>query len=137
MQVSNKWLEKAQNYKWFAREYPNADFSMDSAVAMYDYESTGKGNVNHYDTIDGKVNGYSLGKHLQDIQLAMWFEDLRRPFMLTKYELLTDPNLLPIRQLLIDQLGALHEDDCDREFDNPLSTSSVETLNKFIGEYMY
>lgn len=136
MYISIRWLEKAKNYKWFARGYPNADFSMGSAIAMYDYESTGKGFVNHYDTIDGKVNGYALGKHLQDIQLAMWFEDLKRPFMLTKYELLTDPELEPIRKLLIDQLGDLHEDDKDIGQGKP-SDSSVATLNKFIGEYMY
>ncbi len=131
MHISKKWRTKAKNYKWFARNYPNADFSEDCALAMYKYESTGYGIVNHYDTVDGKVNGYALGKHLQDLQLAMWIEDLRRPFMLTKYELLTDSELVPIREFLIDQFGEVEADEPCR------CKPSMNVLNKFIGEYMH
>lgn len=121
MYISKKWRTKAENYKWFASNYSNA---------MYDYESTGNGFVNHYDAVDGMVNGYALGKHLLDLQLAMWIEDMARPFMLTKYEFLTDPELIPIRQFLIDQFGEV-------EADEPTGKPSMNALNKFIGEYMY
>ena len=155
MHISKKWWAKAKNYKWFARNYTNADFSKKSAFAMYEYEYLGKGNVNHYNTIDGMVNGYALGKHLQDLQLAMWREDLNRPFMLTKYELFTDQNLIPIRKLLIEQFGDLT---ClmntggmidsvtflpiDSHSDNSIvhnQTSKLikDDLSKLISEYMY
>lgn len=57
---------------------------------------------------------------------------MARPFMLTKYELLTDPELIPIRQFLIDQFGEV-------EADEPWCRCkpSMDALNKFIGEYMY
>lgn len=131
MYISKKWRAKAENYKWFARNYPNADFSEEAVYAMYDYESTGNGFVNHYDTVDGKVNGYALGKHLLDLQLAMWIEDMARPFMLTKYELLTDPELIPIRQFLIDQFGEIEAGEPCR------CKPSMDALNKFIDRYMY
>lgn len=130
MLISKKWRVKAENYKWFARGYPTADFSEDAAEKMYIFESTGCGYVNHYDVYDGMVNGYALGKHLQDIQIAMWVEDLKRPFMLTKYELLTDPELQPIRKLLNDVFG-----DVDDEI--PSTKGYCDSLYKFIGEYMY
>lgn len=130
VKVSKKWRDKAEVYRWFAREYPNADFSEAAAEAMYQYESTGIGRVNHYDLVDGKVNGYALGKHLQDLQLAMWIEDLGRPFMLTKYELLNDPDLKPIKQFLVDKFGDIEVDDLN-------ALANREVLNKHIGKYMY
>lgn len=130
MNVSKKWRTASEYYKWFARSYPNADFSVESAEAMYHYESSGVGRVNHYDTVDGKVNGYALGKHLLDLQLAMWLEDLNRPFMLTKRELLTDPELLPIRPFLIEQFGDMEPEDLPEK-------TNLEDLYKHIGKYMY
>lgn len=133
MEVSKRWKKASENYKWFARNYSNASFSDAAALAMYDYESRGVGNVNHYDVIDGYVNGFALGKHLQDLQLAMWYEDLCRPFMLSKYELLTDPELEPIKQLLIEQFGDIDIGE-DEDLGNQIPDMTV--LYKHIGKYL-
>ena len=76
---------------------------------MYEFESRGIGHVNHYDKINGKINGFAVGKHQMDLQFAMWKEDLRTgwPALLTKHELLTDPVLEPIREFLKEQLQGI------------------------------
>lgn len=107
MPVSKAWLKSANLYKFFARTYEGLDFSDEAAEAMYHYESSGIGHVNHYDKVDGKVNGYAVGKHAMDIQLAMWREDLNDPFMLTKFELFNDPELKEIEWFLRDQFDII------------------------------
>jgi len=102
MHVTKKWQKIADVYKFFARDY-QADFSDSAAEAMFDFESNGIGLV-------AKDNGYAIGKHLMDIQLAMWMEDLYvNKFMLTKYELITDPTLKDIRWFLEDVFGPVND----------------------------
>ncbi len=103
MNVSKRWLKSATLYKFFARTYSGLDFSDAAAEAMYDYETYGKGYVSYAEKVDGKYNGYAVGKHLMDVQLAMWREDLNNVFMLTKHELFTDPDLEEIRWFLKQQ----------------------------------
>jgi hypothetical protein len=107
--ISKKWIRISELYRFFARDYHDLDFSDDAALAMYDFESRGVGNVNHYDKINGKINGYAVGKHMLDLQMAMWKEDIRSsyPPILTKYELLTDPDLELVRWFLEEKLESI------------------------------
>ena len=132
MDVSKKWLKSAQLYKFFARTYDGLDFSDAAGEAMYHYESSGIGHVNHYDKVNGLINGYAVGKHLMDIQLAMWWEDLSRPFMLTKYELFNDHELDEILWFLEEQFGVP-----ELNFSSaPPKVVDTTDLQKHISKYM-
>lgn len=67
---SKKWLKMAEVYRYFARAYKDLDFSEEAALEMYLYESNGT-------TFIRFKNGYYLGKHLMDLNLAMWKESIR------------------------------------------------------------
>ncbi len=107
MSVSKAWLKSANLYKFFARTYDGLDFSDEAAEAMFNYESKGIGNVSYQQKVDGKFNGFAVGKHLMDIQMAMWREDLNNTFMLTKCELLEDENLKEIHWFLKEKFEPL------------------------------
>lgn len=51
----------------------NHDFSLESLMAMYNYETYGK---YKYPEPDKCKNGYAYGKWLMDLTVAMWKEDL-------------------------------------------------------------
>lgn len=108
---TKKWLKMGKVYKFFAQDFINADFSEDAKSEMFMAETYGdQYNFKYYDLRNGKINGYALGKHLMDIQLAMWDEDLRHFGQLTKYELMNDDNLKPIHEFLIEWFGWTQND---------------------------
>lgn len=130
MKVSKKWLKTAQLYKFFSKDYQGLDFSDSAAEAMYNYETYGEGRVTYHEKVDGLYNGFAVGKHLMDIQIATWNEDLRRPFMLTKYELLNDPELKEIKWFLEQLYGKVQLD----VFDN--KQPCLKALNKYLKVYL-
>ena len=78
--VSRKWWRMAAIYRRFGGESPALDYSEAAAVAMYGFESTGRGELK-FGVIPvapgGKLNGYAVGKHWMDATVKMWREDLR------------------------------------------------------------
>lgn len=65
------------------------DFSEQSAIDMFSFESTGKPKLNLTDrNSEGKFNGYLVGKHWMDATIAMWSEDIKRD--LFRFELVED-----------------------------------------------
>jgi hypothetical protein len=75
----------AEMYKRFAMtDYPDADWGLEAAAALYNYESRGVPMPP-----SDRLNGFLLGKKVMDITVAMWKEDI--PSMgLTVDELLSD-----------------------------------------------
>src|SRR3569832_393105 len=83
MKPSNKWRKTAEVYKFFARNHPMVDFSEESALKMYQAESLGgKYKFPYYELSNNTYNGYAVGKHLMDMHLKMWREDIRDCFLL-------------------------------------------------------
>ena len=83
MRITQRWRERAENYRKFAsvamRTGFVCDFSESAAQAMFELETYGHGCV-------AADNGYAIGKSWLDVQLAMWHEDLRYPFPLVTRE---------------------------------------------------
>jgi hypothetical protein len=97
-------------YVFFAKAYDcgDADFSDEAALRMYKAESLGGSHkFPYYENIDGKFNGYALGKHFMDLQLKMWKEDIQSG-ILFKYELLDDSNLVPINEFIQNFLESIN-----------------------------
>jgi hypothetical protein len=70
----------AQVYRRFGGESPSLDYSETAAVAMYRFESTGRGDLRlgvFQIGPGGALNGYAVGKHWMDATVKMWREDLR------------------------------------------------------------
>ena len=89
---TSKWLRMLPIYKHFGRGY-NADFSDDAARELFEWESRGEGNLKSgvFSTgSDGKLNGYAVGKHWMDVQIAGWRKCIREG-LLFKFELYEDP----------------------------------------------
>lgn len=92
--MTRKWKRIAMEvYKPFAMRagFITSDFSDESAVALFEFESFGTGSIL-------QNNGFAQGKRLVDITVAMWIEDmyshgLDTPPMLFASELYSDPNL--------------------------------------------
>lgn len=82
--MTYKWRKMAEVYKAFNQE---GDFSKEAAEAMYLYESRGG-------ELPGWDNGYYTGKHLMDVTVKMWKDDLNGKLddfpLLTKKELYED-----------------------------------------------
>ena len=72
-------------YQHFARntEVSTLDFSDESRLALYSFETFGKGEVS-------PLNGFAVGKKWMDVTVSMWREDLGT--LLFKQELYADPN---------------------------------------------
>jgi hypothetical protein len=70
-------------YRRFAIDYPRADFSEQAAAEMYLHESTGAA------LLDPKTNGFSLGKHVMDITVSGWLDEIPQGGLLVS-ELLAD-----------------------------------------------
>ena len=91
--ISAKWKEQARRYERFARRWHPAadlDFSPEAAEAMYRYETFGEGDAPGI--FGGKHNGYMVGKHCVNLQVAMWKEALAEG-LITKQELYADEDL--------------------------------------------
>ncbi len=74
MKPSKKWWKKAEVYRWFAEEtygIYTLDFSDSAASAMYEYESTGKGNLEG-GIFTESYNGYFYGKKALDLAVTEW-----------------------------------------------------------------
>lgn len=122
---SKNWLRMGNVYKFFAKDYPETDFSDNAMLAMFRAETYGgEYKFGYYDRTDGKFNGYAVGKHLMDIQIAMWYEDLSQFGQLTKFELMTDPQLEPIKEFLVELFGYSKED--LEHLTKPLSKGNIQ-----------
>jgi hypothetical protein len=63
-------------YKLFAEPWSSTcDFSEESALVLYDYESKGKGDLS-IDIYNKTHNGYMVGKKWLNVQVSAWIEDL-------------------------------------------------------------
>lgn len=82
--VSAKFLRMAEVYRIFAKPWEHVlDYSDESQLEMYLYESTGKG-------IPSEFNAYYQGKKWLNVTVTMWKKDIRDR-LLTKQELYDDP----------------------------------------------
>ena len=88
MQPSRRWRKKAELYRLFAVGWDNLDFSETAAKAMFDYESTGRGNLALGIFSSSKVNGFAVGKYYRDWQVTEWRKAITDG-MLSKEELYT------------------------------------------------
>jgi hypothetical protein len=66
--LKKKYLRIASVYRRFAGRSPHFDFSLESLIECFEYESHGKP--------ASKKNGYVFGKWAKDITVATWREDL-------------------------------------------------------------
>jgi hypothetical protein len=108
---TKKWLKMGEVYKFFAKDFDQADFSDRAKLDMFKAESYGgEFNFEYREFRNGKLNGYAVGKHLMDIQLAMWNEDLTQFGQLTRRELMLDKALEPIREFLLEWFGWTQDD---------------------------
>lgn len=88
-------------YRLFAGDSELYDFSEESALEQYVYESKGEcsrsgGPLSKDER--GLFNGYSVGKHNLDLSLTEWNRDLNsRPPLLYLCELYEDPELKDYR----------------------------------------
>ena len=76
--MNKKYKKTLALYKIFSD--PRMDFSNEAALAMFEFDSFGKGNL--LDTnifTEKKTNGYAYGKRIMDITISMWFETLSNP----------------------------------------------------------
>lgn len=75
----------AEIYRSFSGNRPNLDFSDDAAAEMFAWESRGEGDLAlglFNLRPDGRYNGYAVGKHLMNVTVAMWRQDLRDGLLL-------------------------------------------------------
>ena len=89
MKITKKWMEMAYIYQKFVPNEPCYDFGPISAEQMFLFESTGNPKLTLTDKIDGKYNGYLVGKHWMDATIKMWREDIDNG-LLHRTELLND-----------------------------------------------
>lgn len=89
MKITKKWQDMADIYCKFVPNEPCYDFGPKSAEQMFLFESTGNPKLNLTDKINGKYNGYLVGKHWMDATIKMWREDINSG-LLNRNELLTD-----------------------------------------------
>lgn len=82
----------ADMYKYFAKEYiDKLDFGESALYNMHEFESLGR-------KLKDKNNGYLVGKHLMDLSIKMWKEDMlpkRHKAIINDkiYSLVTGPTL--------------------------------------------
>lgn len=76
LKITKRWLEMSEIYKKFVPKEECYDFGNISATNMFLFESTGNPKLNLTDKIDGKFNGFLVGKHWMDATIKMWKADL-------------------------------------------------------------
>ncbi|RDJ35157.1 MAG: hypothetical protein DWQ19_10005 [Crenarchaeota archaeon] len=81
-------------YRYFAGEEENLDFSEQSVLEAYLWETRGIGNFRSGIFTGDKYNGYVIGKHWMDVTVGMWLEDFRKR-LLHPMELYLEPDLKP------------------------------------------
>ena len=103
MKPTKRWLRMAEVYKRFTGresglvDQSDLDFSDEAAAEMFEFETTGRGDLRT--GVFGKLrrlgepvektNGYAFGKHRMDLTVEMWREDLPRG-LLSVQELIAD-----------------------------------------------
>jgi len=70
-------------YRQFAEGWDNLDFSDESLIEMFNSESYGA-------PVNQKSNGYYVGKHWLNVNVAMWKEDRDKGHLVIS-ELYDDP----------------------------------------------
>lgn len=98
MKISKKWLAMAEIYKRFAKEYPQADFSDEAALAMYKHETHGIPLLR-----TKKLNGFELGKKWMDVTIVGWKEEIASRGLLVS-ELIDDG----YPEWFLERIGVLH-----------------------------
>jgi hypothetical protein len=85
MKISKSWLRMAEIYKIFGQDpfMTKLDFSEQAKQEMYEFESTGKGNIS-LDMFSNSFNGYAYGKKMLNITVAMWKEDIEKGLLFLK-----------------------------------------------------
>jgi len=84
--------DMAKIYKLFVEEQEHLDFSDEALEQMFEFESKGKGSLSidtqhlNYLKTGDKINGYSVGRNVLDITVAMWLDSLTEPGWLPKME---------------------------------------------------
>lgn len=76
MKISKKWIRISQIYRTFCPKEDCYDFGPISEENMFLFESTGKPKLNLTDKLNGKFNGFLVGKHWMDATIKMWKEDI-------------------------------------------------------------
>ena len=76
MKISKKWIQISQIYQEFCPKEDCYDFGPISKENMFLFESTGKPKLNLTDKLNGKFNGFLVGKHWMDVTIKMWKEDI-------------------------------------------------------------
>ena len=84
MKISNKYRRVAEVYRYFAKGF-DCDFTDDDLMEMYIFESRGEGRLR-------EKNGFRIGKSWMDVNITMWFEDIRKG-LLHPDELYDDPEI--------------------------------------------
>lgn len=81
-------------YRYFAGEEDYLDFSEESAIRAYLWETRGEGNFKSNLFNNDVKNGYVIGKHWMDVTVGMWLQDIRSGW-LKKSELYEEEELKP------------------------------------------
>jgi hypothetical protein len=99
-------------YRRFGGEGPNIDYSDQAAQEMYLYETRGEGNLSMgLFEIDGKINGFAVGKKWMNVQIESWKRDIRRG-LLFRFELESDyPKWFLDKFLAVRQGNPLNKDE--------------------------
>ena len=104
--ITDKWRKKAEVYKLFLLSDPSKyDLSEDAAQQMFDYESSGKGNL-VIDCFESNSNGFAQGKKWMNVTLSSWREDIVNG-LLFKFELYADPKFTNVHWWLDEVLKDL------------------------------
>lgn len=87
---TRRWWKMAALYRQFASDAnADLDFSDEAARAMFDFESTGQGNLDAVIFTKDTPNGYAVGKQRMNVTVASWREDIPRGLLFPR-ELDTD-----------------------------------------------
>jgi hypothetical protein len=111
MKISSKWLKMGKIFKFFGEDpfMTKLDFSEKSAQEMYEFESTGKGDIS-LNMFSNSFNGYAYGKKMLNLTVAMWKEDIENG-LLFKFTLYDDPKFSNLHWWLDDVLRGVHPKD--------------------------
>lgn len=107
--VSKKFLETAEMYKYFCKNYSEMDLSDEAMLAAYNKETYGVPKMQDLPL----NNGFRYGKQFLDVTLAMWSEDILignlRPLELID-GLYEEPIPLLAYKILCNKIGLNYED---------------------------
>lgn len=91
--MNRKYRRTAEIYKIFSED--QYDFSEEALQEMYEYESTGKGNLAAGIFSFEKINGYYVGKRFLNITVSMWFDDMEFMGWYTQLKILYEDPAFP------------------------------------------